>query len=179
MASIKKTEQRESIVDSILSTSHFAIVKFEKTKHQALEELRKQLKQSQSSLKVMKNSIFLKALHDLATKNKVYLEIQKYFSIIKDNSAILTLQGDWSKGLSDFYAFSKKDNTLSFKLAFLDQKLYKQDEVVRLAQLPSKNVLLGKVIGSLKAPMSKTVYAMKYNVQKLVFILNTKSKEVK
>jgi len=44
-----------------------------------------------------------------------------------------------------------------------------------MAELPSKEELLGKIIGSMKSPMSKFVYALKFNTNKLVYILKQKS----
>ena len=61
----------------------------------------------------------------------------------------------------------------------LDKNLYNSEKVVQIAQLPSREELLGKIIGSMKSPMSKFVYALKYNTNKFVYILNAKSKEVK
>jgi ribosomal protein L10 len=85
-------------------------------------------------------------------------------------------EGDWSRGLNAFFQFMKAEKSLSFKFGSLDQALYSESEVIRIAQLPGKNQIVGMIINSMKSPMSKTVYAMKYNTQKLVYILQQKSK---
>ena len=56
---------------------------------------------------------------------------------------------------------------------------YNAEKALQIAQLPSREELLGKIIGSMKNPISKFVYALKFNTDKFVYILKAKSKEVK
>ena len=72
----------------------------------------------------------------------------------------------------------KKDSSLSFKLSLLDNSIYDAEKTAQIAQLPSKDELLGKIIGSMKSPISKFVYTLKFNTNKFVYILRAKSKEV-
>ena len=97
---------------------------------------------------------------------------------MKEPSAVITFSKSWDKGLKAFYQFSKKEKTLGFKLGLVDNQIYSAEEIGRIAGLPSREELLGKIIGSMKSPMSKFIYALKYNTNKFVYILNAKSKGV-
>lgn len=177
MASQKKQLVLEQIVTFLKKNLNFAIIKFDKTKHTNLEALRKELKKSGSNIKVVKNSIFEKAISKLSSENKDIKEFNTKISDLKDSTAILGLGSDWSKGLSAFYNFIKKETTLSFKLGILDSQVYSPETLNQIAQLPSKEELLGKIIGSLKSPISKTVYSLKFNTNKLVYILKERAKQ--
>ncbi|MGB9883078.1 MAG: 50S ribosomal protein L10 [Microgenomates group bacterium] len=172
---LKKNKVEE--LKTILSNSkNFLLVKIDRTTHQNLELLRKQLKKDNSSIKVIKNTLFEKAVNQL-TNNKLFLELKKKFLPLKETSAIVTFKNDWSSPLKAIYNFLKKEKSLSFKFALLDEALYQAADVEKIAQLPSRNELLGKVIGSLKAPINRLVYSLKFNTNKLVYILKEKSKK--
>lgn len=176
MVSTQKKSAVESFVEKLQKNSNFALIKFDKTTHQALETLRKVLKKEQSSFAVIKNTLFEKAINKLALQNKNLKELKKKFFPLKDTSALLTLGSDWSKGLNAFYQFVQKEKTLNFKFGILDNQGYDEVHLLEIAKLPGKDQLMAKIIGSMKSPMSKLVYALKYNTQKLVYILSAKSK---
>lgn len=179
MANTNKKNQVDSTSQLIEKNPNLLLVKIGKTTHQSLEALRRELRKSDSALKVIKNTLFEKSVNKIALKDNVFKELKKQFFPIKEVTALVTLGNRWNEGLKAFYLFSKKDANLSFKLALLDKNLYDAEKSLQIAQLPSREELLGKIIGSMKSPMSKFVYALKYNTNKFVYILNAKSKEVK
>lgn len=176
MVSLQKQSQVDQLSKTLTASSNFILIKFDKTNHHSLEKLRKELKKNDARLSVIKNSLLEKAINKLSTTNKLFIDFRKKFLPLKENTAVLMLEGDWSKGLNAFYQFAKTEKSLSFKFGTLDKALYSQPEVERIAQLPGKDVLMAKIIGSMKSPMSKVVYAMKYNTQKFVYILQQKAK---
>ena len=94
--------------------------------------------------------------------------MKKKFFPLKETSALLSLGSDWSKGLSAFYQFAKKEKTLGFKFGILDNEGYNESNLTHIAQLPGKDVIMAKIIGSMKSPTAKLVYSLKYNTQKFV-----------
>lgn len=176
MVSQKKINQVKKLSEIIEKTENFLLVKFEKTTHQALETLRKQLRKNNTSLKVIKNTLFEKAINFNTKKNQLLNDLKNNFFPLKENSALVTFDKDWSEGLKTLFDFIKKDKTISFKFGILDKSIYQSSQLEQIAQLPGRNELLGKIIGSLKAPANKLVYSLKYNVNKLVYILKEKSK---
>ena len=179
MINTVKKNQVDLILKTIEENPNILLAKIGKTTHQSLETLRKELRKSDSKIKVIKNTLFEKAVNKVALKNKIFVDFKKQFFPLKETTALVTLGERWYDGLKALYLFSKKDTTLNLKLAMLDKNLYNSEKVLQIAQLPSREELLGKIIGSMKSPMSKFVYALKFNTNKFVYILNAKSREVK
>ena len=175
MVNTQKKFQIDSLNSLLKEKSNFLLVKIDKATHQSLESLRKELRKNDSSLKVIKNTLFQKSVN-LTSDKPLLKELRKKFFPIKEPSALVTFEKDWNGGLKSIYDFIKKEKTLSFKLGLLDNSLYGVEEMEKIAQVPSREELVGKIIGSFKSPMSKFVYAMKFNSNKLVYILQAKSK---
>src|SRR3989344_2826665 len=108
MANQKKLALNEKVQDLLSKYQNFALIKIDRTSHQTLENLRKELKKNQANFKVVKNTLFEKTLNKLSKNNKIYAEIKKTFFPLKETSALLLLEKDWNKGLSSFYQFIKK-----------------------------------------------------------------------
>ena len=179
MVNTTKKNQVDSILKLLEKNPNILLVKIGSTTHQSLETLRKELGKSNSKVKVIKNTLFEKSINKIALKDKLFKEFKKQSFPLKETTALVTLSDRWNEGLKALYLFTKKDSTLSFKLALLDKNIYSAEKSIQIAQLPSREELLGKIIGSMKSPMSKFVYALKFNTNKFVYVLKAKSsKEV-
>lgn len=177
MVAQKKQLQVDELIKFLEQAPSFALVKFEGTSHLTLESLRKELKGSDSKLRVIKNALFQRALNRLCTKKKGLKEIAEKVFPLRESSAVLSLNDDFIAGLSSFYKFAKKETSLSFRFGFIDNKLYLTDDLNKLAQLQSHDQLIAKVIGALNAPASRLLYSMQFNINKLVYVLKTKGGE--
>lgn len=166
-----KKNQVDSILQLLEKSPNFLLIKMGKTTHQSLELLRKELRKADSQIKVIKNTLLEKSINKIILKKIIFKDLKKQFFPLKETGALVTLSDRWHEGLKALYLFSKKDTTLSFKFALLDKSLYDAEETLHIAQLPSKEELLGKIVGSMKSPISKFIYALKYNTNKLVYIL--------
>jgi len=99
MVQQQKLDLVSKIQDLLTKNSNFTLIKIDKTSHQALESLRKELKKTKSSVKVLKNTLFEKAVSILMGKDNSFAKIKKNFFPLKETSALLVLDTDWSKGL--------------------------------------------------------------------------------
>lgn len=179
MKNQKKLSQQSLVSDFLKKSENFALIKFEKTTHVALENLRKELRKADARVKVIKNTVFTKAINKLAAE-KEYRDLhdfQKKARDLKESTAILSLGKEWSNGLNAFAKVAKTDTTLSFKLGYLDKTAYDGTALDAISRLPSKAELLGKIIGSMKSPLHRFVYAIKFPAQKFALVLNAKSKK--
>jgi len=66
MVSQVKNKQVENIQNLLKDTSHFVLIKYDRTTHRQLENIRKQLKTTDSHFKVVKNTLLEKAINKLA-----------------------------------------------------------------------------------------------------------------
>jgi large subunit ribosomal protein L10 len=74
-----------------------------------------------------------------------------------------------TKVLSDFM---KENEKLSVKGGLLDGKFIDPKMIAALAKLPSREVLLGKLLGTMKAPITNFVYDCKGILTKFVIALS-------
>jgi len=68
--------------------------------------------------------------------------------------------------------FSKDSDKLTVKVGFLDGVVVDSDRVNEIANLPSRDQLLGQLSGVLNAPLSNLVFSLNAILSKLVFALN-------
>ncbi len=72
--------------------------------------------------------------------------------------------------------FAKDHDKLSIKGGWLDGKLITDKDIKALANLPSKEVLLAKMLGSMKSPISGIVQVLAGPARKLVYALDAVAK---
>ena len=178
MVNTAKQTQFDKTTSFLKDFPSFTLLKYEKTPHTVLESLRRELKKTGSKVMIVKNTIVQKAINKLAAvSDTAYLRpMQKQIKGIKDNTALLGLSKDWSAGMNAFFAFSKTDKSMTFKVGCLDGQTYGDHDLLRIAQLPSRPQIIAQMIGSMKSPVAHMTNAMKFNMQKFVYILNAKAK---
>lgn len=177
MANTQKKDIVSTVQSAITDSKNFALIQFEKTTHKDLETLKKDLLKENAKIKVIKNTLFEKAVNKLSENNIVLKSISKSFFPLKERSALLTFAGDWSLALKSFYNKIKSSENFSFKFGLIENAAYDATGMKALATLPGKIELMGKLIGTMKNPMTRTVMTMKNPMQKLVFVLSQKSKQ--
>jgi large subunit ribosomal protein L10 len=179
MKNQKKLSQLSVVTDFLKKSDNFALFKFEKTKHIGLEGLRKELRKSGATVKIVKNTIFTKSINKLAAEKEHgnLRPFQKMAKDIKENTAVVSLGKDWSMGMNAFAKIAKTDKSIALKLGFLDKKSYDAATMEKISNLPSKAELMAKIIGSMKSPMSNFIRSIKFPTQKFVMVLNAKVKK--
>lgn len=169
MANLKKIQIVEKLVENLKKSPNFALVNFSNLSHQKLEEIRRKLRPLLSYFSVVKNSLFKVALQKINKKERIKAEI-------KGPSALLTLATDWTKGLSAFYQWAKNEEGVSFKFGFIDGKLYLENDLIKLAQLPTKEELIGKILMTIKTPQTKLIFNLKFGMLRIINALKAKTK---
>ncbi len=128
-----------------------------------VNDLRNKLRESGVEYRVVKNTLLR-----LATKGTAFSCLEDH---LKGPTAIAIVQDDPvapAKVLSDY---AKASKVFELKTAVLDGKLLSNDEVTALAELPSREVLLAKMLGSINAPVSNFVGVLAAVPRSLVQVL--------
>jgi len=147
----------------ILSTSKsVAVVDYKGLKVSQATELRRAIRKAGGQILVTKNTLFSIAagLKDLKLDGPSAF----VFSLTDEVSAI--------KALADFAKSPAVAGLPTFKMGFLSDKVLNRDEIAALAELPSKDILISRVLGGLNSPISKLVYDLNWNLSKLVRTLD-------
>jgi large subunit ribosomal protein L10 len=164
----KKEEILTELKDKLSRQKSIVLVGITGLKVKDLSALRKQLRASGSELKVVKKTLAEKALKDQKIdfdKKTFKTEVGFVFGFEDEILPAKTV-----------YKFSKTNENLKILGGFLEG-LYKDGkEVVVLAQLPGKQELLAKMVGSLSSPISGFVNVLQGNIKGLVLALNAISK---
>lgn len=114
-----------------------------------LKELRRALG-PKTTYSVVKNTISRLAAKDAG--------VEGLDEMLKGPSALAFVEGDpveTAKGLKNF---AKENPTLVIKGAYMDGKVLSAKEILRLADLESREVLLAKLAGAMNASLTQAVY---------------------
>jgi large subunit ribosomal protein L10 len=117
---------------------------------------------------VAKNTLLKLAAKDLSLEGlDEYLVGPTAVAVSKEDEIIPSkLISDFMKSLPDEKDFFK------FKVGIIDNQLMDVQELEKIVNLPSKQELLAKVVGSLNSPIFGLVYTLNSILQKLVLVLN-------
>jgi large subunit ribosomal protein L10 len=146
MARPDKAAAVAEIAESFRESNGAVLTEYRGLSVKQLKELRRSLGDS-ASYAVAKNTLTKIAARDAG------IELDE--SLLTGPTAIAFITGDpvdAAKGLRDF---AKANPALVVKGGFLDGKTLSADEVKKLADLESREVLLAKLAGGLKANLSK------------------------
>lgn len=143
MANPKILEQKQSIIDEITNnvkeSSSFIFLDNNGLTVSETMELRRKLRESNSELKIYKNTLVARALKDLNIDVEKELNGPKVVAFGKDIIEPIKVVNE----------FSKKHENLVMKIGIVDGKVAELDELKQLATIPSREGLLTMFAGGL------------------------------
>jgi large subunit ribosomal protein L10 len=151
MARADKQAAVAEIVDSFNDAAGAVLTEYRGLTVKQLQELRRSLGEN-ASYAVVKNTLAKIAAKDAG--------IDGFDDLLTGPTAIAFIKGDVveaAKGLRDF---AKANPTLVIKGGVLDGKPLGAKEVAQLADLESREVLMGKLAGAMLASLSQAVYLL-------------------
>ncbi|MCB0327644.1 MAG: 50S ribosomal protein L10 [Bdellovibrionales bacterium] len=169
-ANRKLKEQEVQILNKRFETvsaaivSHYAGVTVEK-----MTAFRGKLREHGIELKVIKNT--------LATRAIKGTDLAELESLFKGPTALAYTDEDpiaLAKALKDFAGEEEK---FVVQGGVLRGKVLERDDVISLANVPSREVLLGRLVGSLQSPYAGMVHGLSGILRKLVFALDAVRRE--
>ncbi len=81
-----------------------------------------------------------------------------------------------AKALADYIRMSKIE--LSIKGGFLSDRLLTSEDVTTLSTLPSKKILLAKVVGGIQSPLSALVSCLTNPMRGLIGVIQARTKQL-
>lgn len=162
----KSRQQKKKIIEKLtkeLSASKSVVMAdYQGLSVHETEDLRRQLHEQGAVLRVVKNKLAAIALENSDL----------------DASLDATGQTAYAIGLEDevapakvLYDFAKKHEALELKSGLLGSKELSLEEVQSLAQLPSKEEMIAKTVGTIKAPITGFVNVLGGNLRGFVSVL--------
>ena len=151
MARPEKTAAVAEIVESFNDSAGAVLTEYRGLTVKQLQDLRRSLGEN-ASYAVVKNTLAKIAATEVG--------IDGFDDLLTGPTAIAFINGDVveaAKGLRDF---AKANPTLVIKGGVLDGKPLDAKEVSKLADLESREVLMGKLAGAMLASLSQAVYLL-------------------
>jgi large subunit ribosomal protein L10 len=151
MARPDKTADVAELVESFQESAGAVLTEYRGLTVKQLQDLRRSLGEN-ANYAVVKNT-----LTKIAAKEA---GVDGFDDLLTGPTAIAFINGDVveaAKGLRDF---AKANPTLVIKGGVLDGKPLDAEEVAKLADLESREVLLGKLAGAMLASLSQAVYLL-------------------
>src|SRR5574344_255899 len=164
---MNKLEKKE-VVDKLkekIGNSNFVLSGFKGLTVSDIEGMRNKLRTLSYSSNVAKNRILLIALKELG--------ITGFDEYLKDTT-ILTIQKDTNsfEGFKVLSDFAKTNDKFFIKGGFVEGKVINSIDVDKIASLPSREVLISRLLAQMNAPISKLVYALNNPISKFVYALD-------
>jgi large subunit ribosomal protein L10 len=129
-----------------------------------ITRLRRELRNVDVEFSVVKNSLFKIASGGTkaeALKDKFY-----------GPNAIICIYKDPTSAARVISSLSKDIPNLKLKAGFLGAQIITPEEIMKLATLPSKEILMGKFLGLLQGMPQRLLYVLSGNISKLMTTLN-------
>ncbi len=183
MAEMVETRKRtlarkEAVVGMIrekLASSQAAfLVDFTGIGAEDMVNLRRRLKDAQSELKVVKNTLAMRAAAETS-----FSEVPELF---RGSTAMVFGYQDPVETAKVLVKFAQEVGSLGLKGSMIEGKLYGAEDIKELSRLPSREILLATLLMTLCGPMSGLVNVLAANMRGLLNVLNSiadkKEKEV-
>lgn len=168
MPTEKKIEQVKELTDRLNEYQHLVVTDYRGMSVQDITDLRAKLSEKGVVYQVVKNNLVKIALkgHNIEGLDE-YLFGPTAIAFAKEE-AVST-----SKILIDF----AKDTKLEVKAGYSEGRAMGIDEVTALSKLPSKEILVGKMLGSMMSPIQGVVGVLTGPMRSLVNVLDQISKK--
>lgn len=167
MPSEKILEEKKKIVadltEKIKNANSGVIVDYKGITVAEDTDLRRKLREAGIDYSVVKNTITKFAVDNVGLNG---------LDDVLNGTTALALSDDLVAPAKFLCEFAKKNDKMKIKAGFVEGKVISMDEVKALASLPSKEVLIAKVLGGFNAPISGFVNVLNGNIRGLVVALN-------
>lgn len=131
--------------------------------------LRRMLREKATRFKVIKNR-----LAKIAAEGTPFLSLKDHF---KGTVALALTEGDPTSSAKVLSDFAKDNEKFQLKMGFLNGKVLTVKDVQALANMPSKEELIAKLLGSMQAPARNLVSVLSQIPRQLVQVLGAIQKQ--
>jgi len=163
---IQKGEILRDLAEKVKKAKSVVFAKFDTLGTKDNENLRNQLREENSEYFVAKKTLLDLAFKDSKIENLKIRDFEGKVAAIfgyEDEVAPARIIGKFKKGVPD---------KIDFVGGILENKFISAETVMTLAELPGKQELYAKVVGSLQAPISGFVRVLSGNLRGLVCVLS-------
>jgi len=169
----KKQNTVENLKERLAGAKAIILVDYKGINVEQVNKLRNLFREAQVDYLVQKNTLIKIALNELGINDlDVYLQGPTAVAISKDDEVAP------AKVLIKFVKdVMEEANFPKFKGGLISGKVMNQSELQEIAQLPSREELLARLMGSMKAPLSNFVNVSQGIIRKFVYAVDALAKQ--
>jgi large subunit ribosomal protein L10 len=169
MATQKKIDQVEIYAKKFQDAKSIFLADFKGIDVAKVTELRKQFRDANVEYRVIKNTLAKRSLANAGIEGLDDQLVGPTAFAYSDSSATAPI-----KIIQEFNRQNVKSKvTLAVKGCFFEGQIFAPEQAEALANLPSREELIGKMLGVLQAPMSQMLAVLQASGQKLVGVLQS------
>jgi len=168
MAKTKEEKKKilEDLKEEFKKQKTMVLVNFTGLKVKDFFELRKRLKPANSRIKVIKKTLLNLVLKEFSP------DFSQKLAQFEAQIAIVFGFEDEIAPAKILHRFSLENPNLKILAGYFDKKFREKEEVITLAQLPTKNELLARLVGNLSAPVSNFINVLEGNIKGLIYLIS-------
>jgi large subunit ribosomal protein L10 len=160
----QKTELLDKYKDILKNKGGYFLVNSDKTDTTTVLDLKMKLKDVDANYTVVKNSLFKVALQDTDQPLQTQEELE-------GPTAIIYFDEDPTAPAKLVKEVQKEKELLNPKGGVYEGEFLTEERVMQLAEIPTKEVLLSQLVGSINAPLTGFMNAITGNVKGLTVVL--------
>ena len=165
----KKASIVEELSKSISDSTGMILTQYQGLNVGEIAELRSKLRKQNCQYKVIKNTLV-----KIAFKGT---EFESFSNNFTGPTAIVVQKGDPTISAKTVVDFAKDHAKLKLMFGFLSGKVLSSAEVKNLASLPSKEVLIGKMLSSMQSPLCGLLSVMNGPIRNFTYLLENIRKQ--
>ena len=146
-----KSEVVSEIVEKLQKSSAAVVVDYKGLTVEEVTELRKQMREAGVDYKVYKNTLVRRAAKEVGIE-------QFNDELLGGTNAIAFGYDDPVAPARILKGFMDSHPKMKLKMGIVEGAFYDESKIVEMANIPSREVLIAKLLGSLKAPVSNFAY---------------------
>ena len=148
-----KSQLVAEITDKLERAASVVVVDYKGLTVEEVTELRRQMREAGVDYKVYKNTLVRRAAKNVGIE-------QFNEELLVGTNAIAFGYDDPVAPAKIIKGFMDKCPKLGLKMGIVEGEFYDEAKILEIANIPSREELLAKLLGSLKAPMSNFVYLL-------------------
>jgi large subunit ribosomal protein L10 len=160
----KKEEEVQEYVRIIQEAKSFVLANYRGINVDEDTKLRSEMRQNNVKYKVLKNNILFRALKEVG-----YEDLKPH---LKGPTAFAVSDSDVVAPAKILLKHAKNIEALEIKAGVVEGQIVDQKAMQNIAELPSKEELIAKVLGGLNSPLAGLVNVLNANIKGLVVALN-------
>lgn len=164
---MNKTDKKELVLalsEQVKSADALFLANYKGLTFPQITAIRVAVKAQGSDFKVVKNTLLKIALH-----NNEIVALDEY---LKEPTTVAIVKGDVAAIAKEFKKYAKSYDKFEIKAGYLDGNALTANDVNTLADLPSREELLAKMLGSMNAPVVNFVSLLANIPRSLLNVLN-------